>query len=99
MKHLVIAAAIVAATAATANAGEWVKETIYKDVKVCSSSSASGADLFAGALLGGIIGNNIGDGKGNGAAGALIGTIVANESGKRCHWERRPHGHRWVHVE
>ena len=32
MKHLVIAAAIVAATAATANAGEWVKETIYKDV-------------------------------------------------------------------
>ena len=98
MKSFIIALAV-AGFATTASAGEWVKTPVYKDVKVCSSSSASGGDLLAGALLGGIIGNNIGRGDGNGAAGALVGTLIASESGKRCWWERREHGHRWVHVD
>ena len=98
MKYLVIAIAALGIST-SASAGEWVKETIYKDVKVCSESHADGGDVLAGAILGGIIGNNIGNGNGNGAAGALIGGLIANESAKTCHWERRPYGHRWVHKD
>lgn len=99
MKTLVIAASMVAAMSITAHAGTWVKEPIYKHVKVCSPSGADTGSLLGGAILGAAIGNNIGDGNGNGLIGGVLGTIFANESAKSCYWERREHGYRWVHVD